>query len=190
MKIVGLCGSPHKAGNTSWVVEKILQGAKQAGADATLFSSSDLDIKPCRGCFGCKNNDTGCVIIDDMQKVYAELKDADVMIFASPVYMGQMTGQSKVFLDRLFPTNSPRFSPHFKEQGKKMKLLPVFTQGNPDNTKFQTYFDYIKQIFGMLEYDVIEPIIVAGTRSTEAKDMTGLEEKLLAIGAGLSKRWL
>jgi multimeric flavodoxin WrbA len=190
MKIIGFSGSTRKNGNTSWAVEQILNGAKQTGAEATLFSSSDLDIKPCRGCYGCKNGDNGCVIKDDMQKVYAELKDADAVIFASPVYMGQMTGQAKVFMDRLFPTNSPRFSPYYKEQGKKKKMLLVFTQGNPDKTKFQTYFDYTKKLFEMLEYDVKDTVIIAGTRSAEAKDMDGLSESLTNIGLELGGKSL
>jgi multimeric flavodoxin WrbA len=119
-----------------------------------------------------------------MQKVYSELQNADALIFASPVYMGQMTGQAKVFMDRLFPTNSPRFSPYYKEQAKK-KLLLVFTQGNPDKSKFRTYFDYTKQLFEILDYDVKEPVTVAGTRSAEARDMDGLGESLWVVGAGL-----
>jgi multimeric flavodoxin WrbA len=185
MKIIGFCGSPRKNGNTSWAVEQILNGARQTGSETTFFSSSDLDIKPCRACYGCKNGDDGCVINDDMQKVYTELKDADAVVFASPVYMGQMTGQAKVFMDRLFPTNSPRFSPYYKDQGKKKKMILVFTQGNPDKTKFQTYFDYTRKLFEMLEYDVKDTVIVAGTRSAEAKDMDGLGESLTAAGAGL-----
>ena len=185
MKITGFIGSPRKSGNTAWVIEKILEGAKQTGAEIVLFSSSDLDIKPCRGCYGCKNNDNGCVIKDDMQKIYAELKNTDAIVFASPVYMGQMTGQAKVFMDRLFSVNSPRFSPHYKEQEAKKKLLLVFTQGNPDKTKFQTYFNYTKQLFEMLEYDVNDTIIIAGTRTTEAKDVDGLGDSLATIGMEL-----
>jgi len=187
MKIIGFVGSPHRNGNTAWAVERILDGAKQAGAETIVFFSSDLDIKPCRGCFGCKNADRLCVIKDDMQNVYAEMKDADAMIFTTPVYMGQMTGQAKVFMDRLFPANSPRFSPYYIEQGTKKKLLLVFTQGNPDKAIFQTYFDYSKQMFEILDYDVKDIIVIPGTRSVEAKDITGLGESLLISGADLLK---
>ena len=182
MKIIGFVGSPHKSGNTAWAVEKVLEGAKQTGADTVLFSSGSLDMKPCKGCLGCVNNSNGCVIKDDMQKIYTEVKDADAIVFASPVYMGQMTGQAKVFMDRLFSVNKPRFSPHYKEQKVKKKLLLVFTQGNPDETKFKAYFDYTKMMFEMLEYDTKDTIVVAGTRSEEAKDISGLGDSLLSIG--------
>ena len=110
MKIIGFSGSPRKNGNTSWAVEQILNGSNQAGAETVLFSSSDFDIKPCRGCYGCKNGDNGCGIKDDMQKVYAELKDADAVVFASPVYMGQMTGQAWETWRRTILYRFPRFS--------------------------------------------------------------------------------
>jgi multimeric flavodoxin WrbA len=174
MKIIGFSGSPRKNGNTSWAVEQILNGAKQTGSETVLFSSSDLDIKPCRGCYGCKNGDNGCVIKDDMQKVYAGLKDADAVVFASPVYMGQMTGQAKVFMDRLFPTNSPRFSPYFKEQGKKEKMLLVFTQGNPDKAKFQTYFDYTKSCLKCWSMMLRIPLSSQGHAPQKRRTLTGL----------------
>ena len=186
MKIIGFSGSPHPNGNTAWSVEQILNGASKVGANTRLLSASELDIKPCRGCFGCKNSNNGCVINDDMQMVYNELLDADAIVFGSPIYMGQMTGQAKLFLDRLFPTNSPTFSPFYKEQMKK-KLILVLTQGNPDKAKFQTYIGYTKQMFEILDYDVMEPIIVPGTRATEAKGISGLGESLRDIGAALLK---
>ena len=188
MKIIGFSGSPRKSGNTSWAVEKILEGANKNGAETVFYSSSDLNIKPCRGCLGCVKSGNGCVIKDDMQNIYAALKDADAIVFASPVYMGQMTGQAKVFMDRLFSVNSPRFSPHYKEQEVKKKLLLLFTQGNPDKSKFQTYFDYTKQLFEMLEYDAKNIVVVAGTRTTEAKSMDGLVELLSAAGMELSEK--
>jgi multimeric flavodoxin WrbA len=184
MNIIGYSGSPHKSGNTAWAVKQILDGAKRSGPDPVLFTASELDVQPCRGCFGCKAGENGCVIKDDMQKVYGELRDAEALVFASPVYMGQMTGQAKVFMDRLFPTNSPKFSPYYKEQAKK-KLLLVFTQGNPDPSKFQTYFDYTRKLFEILDYDVAEPVIISGTRSSEAKDIDGIAEHLTAIGTAL-----
>jgi multimeric flavodoxin WrbA len=185
MKIVGFNGSPHNGGNTAWVVEQILEGAKREGAETVSFSACATEIKPCQGCFGCKSASGTCVIKDDMQEVYAELKNADALVFASPIYMGQMSGQAKVFMDRLFPTNSPRFSPYYKEQGQKVKLLLVFTQGNLDRLKFQTYVDYTKQMFEVLEYAAEDVFVVAGTRSEKAKDMAGLDKSLLDVGAGL-----
>ena len=53
MKIIGFTASPRKDGNTAWAVNKILEGAKEQGAETQSFYFSDLDIKPCKGCLGC-----------------------------------------------------------------------------------------------------------------------------------------
>ena len=59
MKIIGFIASPRKEGNTAWIVNKILEGAKEQGAETQSWYFSDLDIKPCRGCYGCKQGRSG-----------------------------------------------------------------------------------------------------------------------------------
>jgi multimeric flavodoxin WrbA len=174
MKIIGLIASPHKEGNTAWIVNKILEGAKEQGAETQSWYFSDLNIKPCQGCLGCHKGDRGCVINDDMQKLYVAIEQADAIIFGSPIYMGQMSGQAKIFTDRLFAVISPRFSPHFKEKAAKKKLVLVFNQGNPDSSMFQTYIDYTKHMFQLLEFDVKEVPVITGMRNEPAHERKGL----------------
>lgn len=88
MKIIGFIANPRKEGNTAWIVNKILEGAKEQGAETQVWYFSDLDIKPCLSCYGCKQGDQGCIINDDMQKLYDALEQADVLVLGSPVYMG------------------------------------------------------------------------------------------------------
>ena len=167
MKIIGFVASPRKAGNTAWAVNTILEEAEKRGAEIKLFYFSELNIKPCQGCFSCKNgNKTGCVLADDMQKIFAAMDGADALVFGSPLYMGQMSGQAKIFLDRLSSQFMPRFSPYYKEYPVK-KLIIVFTQGNPDSSMFQPYYDYTKSMFQLLGFDA-ELHIITGLRNGPA----------------------
>ena len=59
MKIIGFIASPRKEGNTAWIVNKILEGAKEQGAETQSWYFSDLDIKPCQGCLGCTTRGSG-----------------------------------------------------------------------------------------------------------------------------------
>jgi multimeric flavodoxin WrbA len=181
MKIIGFNASPRKSGNTAWSIGQILEGAAATGAETQLFHSSELVISPCRGCLGCVKGD-GCVVVDDMSEIYAALKQADALVLGSPIYMAQMSGQAKVFTDRLFAQTTPRFSPHFKEENAGKKLVLVFTQGNPDQSKFQAYYDYTKRMFQMLEFDVQDMIVVTGTREEQASEKAGLSDMLRKIG--------
>jgi multimeric flavodoxin WrbA len=184
MKIIGLSASPRKEGNTAWAINKILEGAKEQGAEIQSFYSSDLDIKPCKGCLGCKQSDR-CAINDDMQQLYDALGQADALVLGSPVYMGQMSAQAKIFTDRLYAQITPRFSPHFKEKNAGKKLVLVFTQGNPDSAKFQVYFDYTKAMFQMLEFDVKGVHVIAGLRNEPAHEKKELHTLMKDVGSAL-----
>lgn len=185
MKIIGLIASPRNQGNTAWIVNKILEGAKEQGAETQSWCSSELDIKPCLSCYGCKQGDQGCVISDDMQKIYRAIEQADALVLGSPVYMGQMSAQAKILTDRLFACFSPRFSPYFKENAAKKKLILVFTQGNPDSGMFRIYFDYTKKMFELLEFDVKDVLVIAGMRNEAAQERQELHIDMKAIGASL-----
>lgn len=190
MKIIGLIASPRKEGNTAWIVNKILEGAKEQGAETQSFNFSDLDIKPCRGCWGCHKGDQGCVIKDDMQKLNDAIDHANVIVFGSPIYMMQMSAQAKIFIDRMFARFSPRYSPHFKEENAaEKKLILTFNQGNPDSDLFQSYIDYTKHMFELLEFDVKEVPVVTGMRNGPAHEREDLHTVLKDIGSSLvSKR--
>ncbi|MDR1329826.1 MAG: flavodoxin family protein [Oscillospiraceae bacterium] len=185
MKIIGFNASPRKSGNTAWAIGQILEGAAEAGAGTRMFNSGELNINPCKGCLGCVKGD-GCVVADDMRPIYAELKESDALVFGSPLYMAQMSGQAKVFTDRLFAQITPRFSPRFKEENAGKKLILVFTQGNPDQSKFQAYYDYTKSMFQMLEFDVQDFIVATGTRSGQASDNIELRDLLRESGRKLA----
>jgi multimeric flavodoxin WrbA len=187
MNIIGFIGSPRKDGNTAWLVNKILEVAKEKGAETHPWYCGGLDIKPCRGCLACHKGGSvqGCVINDDMQKLYEEIESADALVLGSPIYMGQMSGQAKIFTDRLFAHISPRFSPYYKEKAVKKKLVLAFTQGNPDSGKFQAYYDYTKNMFQLLEFDVKDVVVVTGTRNEPAGEKKGLHTKIKSAGAAL-----
>ena len=189
MKVIGFNGSPRKEGNTAWVINRILEGAKEQGAYTESWHFGDLDIKPCKGCLGCVQSGR-CVINDDMQKLYCELKKADALVLGSPVYMGQMSAQAKIFTDRLFAHITPRFSPRFKEENAGKKLILVFTQGNPDPDMFKVYFDYTKSMFQMLEFDVKELYVVADMRNESAHEKNGLYTTMKDIGSALVSEYL
>ena len=188
MRIMGFIASPRKEGNTAWIVNKILEGAKEQGAETQSWYFSDLDIKPCSGCLSChKGGDRGCIIHDDMQKLYDAIEHADALVLGSPIYMGQMSAQAKIFTDRLFARISPRFSPHFKEKenAAKKKLMFTFNQGNPDSGMFQMYIDYTNHIFQLLEFDVKEVPVVAGMRNGPARERKDLHTVLKDVGSSL-----
>ncbi|MDR1204142.1 MAG: flavodoxin family protein [Peptococcaceae bacterium] len=186
MKIIGFNASPRRNGNTAWAMGQIMESAAEAGAETRIFHSGELNISPCKGCLGCAKGG-GCVVDDDMREIYAALKQSDGLVLGSPLYMAQMSGQAKVFTDRLFAQITPRFSPRFNEENAGKRLILVFTQGNPDQSRFQAYYDYTRDMFRMLEFDVQDFIVAAGTRGGQASENTELRDLLREAGQKLAR---
>jgi multimeric flavodoxin WrbA len=106
MKILGLCSSMRQGGNTEFLVNEVLQGAQQEGAEIELYRVSGKDIKPCDGCHSCMK--TGeCHIQDDMQELYNKMLAADGIIYGTPSYFYTMSGQLKNIIDRTTALNRP-----------------------------------------------------------------------------------
>jgi multimeric flavodoxin WrbA len=104
--------------------------------------------------------------------------------------MGQMSAQAKIFTDRLFAVISPRFSPHYKEKAVKKKLILTFNQGNPDSSMFQSYIDYTKHMFQLLEFDVKEVPVITSMRNGPAHERKDLDTALKAVGSSLVSEFL
>jgi hypothetical protein len=95
VKVLGIYGSPRKGGNTDLMLDRILEGAREAGAEVESIYVRQLKISGCLECGSC--DDTGeCVIEDDMQTVYPLFQEADVIFLASPNFFYSVTGQVNV----------------------------------------------------------------------------------------------
>jgi len=139
MKTLGILGSSRKGGNTEILLDVALQEARQMGSSVSKITLRDKVIAPCDGCLGCAR--TGeCVLQDDMREVYKEIREADGIIWASPVYFWSMSGLTKNALDRTYALLFPKL----QQAGKIGGLILVaasrgcVSASNP----FHMYFSY------------------------------------------------
>lgn len=102
-KILILNGSPHENGHTAKLAKSFKEGAESAGNQVTVFHLDSMNIHGCKGCLkASKNTSSPCAQKDDMDKIYPKFNDANVVVFASPVYFWTITGQLKSVADRLY----------------------------------------------------------------------------------------
>lgn len=103
MKVSVLLGHLRENSNTQIVVEQWIEEMKNHGAEVDQFILKDLDIKPCTACWTCQDifDQPGCPKKDDMTKIYASVQEADIIIFASPIYSWYCTPVMKSVMDRL-----------------------------------------------------------------------------------------
>jgi len=101
-KIVVLVGSMRKHGNTEVLVSEFVRGAKENWNDVTVISVADYHVMPCTGCNACRKRvNKDCIIQDDMRKFFPILKEADIIMIASPVYFYGLSARLKAIIDRL-----------------------------------------------------------------------------------------
>ncbi len=101
MKILAIHGSPHTTRSTTRKLAGfILEGAAEAGAETDMIDLCDCRVTPCTACEGCSFNGI-CVYEDDLPSIAERMNQADGIVFASPVYIDNVSGQMKIFFDRL-----------------------------------------------------------------------------------------
>ena len=122
MKVLAVVGSPRKGGNTDVLIDQLISGAAGAGAEVEKIYLNDLKITPCQACYACKKK-PGCVIQDDMQKLYPKVLAADAILFGTPVYWWTVSAQMKLFLDRWFALMDADYQSLVK--GKRAALAVV-----------------------------------------------------------------
>lgn len=145
MKVLAFNASPRKQnGTTDIIINYFLEGAKQAGASIKKYYVTDLDIKGCIGCFTCWTKTPGkCIHRDDMDWLIPESEDADVIVFGTPIYNGNIIHYLQRMTERFLPTLLPwmedrgETTRHPSRYEKKVqKIVLVAVAGFPDHQAF------------------------------------------------------
>lgn len=196
MKVLGILGSPRPEGNTATLLRHVLAGAAAQGAATTIIYTHKLAISSCTNCDVCKG--TGqCVIDDDMQEIYSRINEADVVIFASPNYMGGISGHLKPVIDRLYLYLSVTGTGELRttiQTPKKVALL--LTQNAP--REYTHYIEAFTPLRGVLHLifqrsfdpekeSQVAPILVAPSMKgpNSVADNPHFLQEAYAFGAGL-----
>lgn len=143
MKVLAINASPHKnTGNTALILSPFLEGMNAAGADSELIYTSDLHIHPCSGDLSCLFHPEGrCIHRDDMDRILPKIRDADILVFATPLFTDGFAGPMKVFMDRMIPLfqifieKSGGQTRHPLKEQKNRRIVLVSSCGfwEPDN---------------------------------------------------------
>jgi multimeric flavodoxin WrbA len=156
MKIVCLSASPRPKGNSAAIADRFCENAEKKGAVIQRFSLNKLSYRGCQACMTCKTKLDRCVLKDDLAEVLDAVRDADVLVMATPVYYGEVSSQLKGFIDRTFSYLVPDYitsaSPSRLKSGKRMVFIQ--TQGQPDAKQFADIFpryDYFFKWYGFTD---------------------------------------
>lgn len=111
MRIITINGSHRgERGYTAFLIDQLFMGAKDSGATCEIINLASMKITPCSGCQRCQAPDSylHCVYEnkDDVLEIFNRMRESDLIVFATPVYVFSMSGKMKTFLDRLHSTGN------------------------------------------------------------------------------------
>jgi multimeric flavodoxin WrbA len=185
MKAIGIVGSPRKNGNVDTLVSRVLEGAREAGLDTSKYLLNEMNYSGCQACEYCKSHDH-CRLDDDVTKLFEEMKEADAVVFGSPIYFFLFSGQFKLMEDRMYSLIDAAFVSRLP-LGKK--AIIVTSQGDPDVANYAKAADDFALALKMLGFEVVDIIRMVDGITPDAVLAKGeLLEMARSAGAGLGGR--
>jgi len=157
MKVMALNSSPRGAGQskTGIMLNSLIDGMRQAGAEVAVVSLGEKTLRPCAGCFSCWTKTPGtCIHKDDMtRELFPQWLESDLVVYASPLYHYTVNSVMKGFIERTLPVLEPFFIPKgdrtvhpLRHQAPKVVLLSV--AGFPEESVFDQLSSWANFIFG------------------------------------------
>ena len=183
-RIIVIKGSPREKGNSAFLADQVVAGARAGGAHVESFYLHNMDINPCDACDTCQTEPYGgCVVGDDMQLLYPRLLDAEAIVITSPVYWFTVSAQTKLFMDRCYALVDGE---GYLLRGKRIGIVLTYGDTDPFNSgavnalrTFQDGFNYIgAQIVGM--------IYGSASAAGEIQENAELTARAYALGQELS----
>lgn len=99
-RVIVISTSLRQGSNSDMLADKFVEGAKAAGNDVEKVVLAGKEIQFCKGCMGCQRLGR-CVIKDDVNDIMGKVMEADVVVWATPIYYYEMSGQMKTLIDRM-----------------------------------------------------------------------------------------
>jgi multimeric flavodoxin WrbA len=170
MKITVFNGSPQaERSNTNVMAEAFLGGARAAGAETENIFLAHKKIHACAACFSCWLKTPGqCAIRDDMAELLSKFRASDIVVFATPLYVDNVTGLMKNFMDRMIPAADPYFEKdaggecRHKSVETSPKIMVISNCGFPEQSHFQVLKLLFRRIARNMNTELIAEIYRGG----------------------------
>lgn len=170
-KVVIISSTMRKNGNSEVLCREFANGAKETGNEVETIHLREHEIKFCKGCWACRKLNR-CVIEDDINSLVDIVRNADVLVFGTPIYYYSITGQLKTFLDRMSPIYDTEH-----------KFREVYLLASAADKEIEAVDGAIKEIKGWVEcFEEVELVgVVCGTGASDIGDIEKRPEKLKEV---------
>jgi NAD(P)H-dependent FMN reductase len=183
-KILILDGSTRKQGNTSSLIKQFTEGVNENDASIEYVLAKDLNIEYCNGCLRCNLIKRCSISGDDWNDLSAKILEADVLVFASPIYFHYVSAPLKMIIDRFrsfvhvqITEEGVKHTPWFKWEKDFVLLLSMGSSNAIDAQPVVDLFEYMKEVMG----DNNRLHVIKATRLAVIKQITKSEEELTEL---------
>ena len=184
MLAIGLQGSPLKNGSTDYLLTRVMAALESKGASTKIIDVPRKNIQPCRGCGFCEKKGFCIIDNDDMTKeIYGRLREAEIVVMASPVFFYSVTAQVKALIDRSQTFWSRKYRFRLADPLKKTRKGCFLSMGGSSGRQLfdgvslvaKFFFDAIDADYaGNLTYRNIETVADMRNVPTLSEDIQGL----------------
>ncbi|HLR21041.1 MAG TPA: flavodoxin family protein [Tissierellaceae bacterium] len=185
-KILAIMGSPRINKNTNIALESILNEIKENNCVVTKYNLIDLNISHCTGCEYCGIKE-GCTQKDDMDIIYNEFDNSDIIIFAAPLYFNSVNSLSKAVIDRCQKYWSLKYSlgEDYKRYDDRKGIF-ISVGGAPyTHDQFLGSIPVMDYFFRAVNADYIGNYFISNTDKVSVKDNKDVREELKDIGRNI-----
>ena len=186
-KIVAIVSSPRPDGSSAAIVDAITDGAMGLSTNVIKLHRLDAlnNVHGCKACMRCKTTGV-CARVDDISPILEDIKDADCVIFSTPVYFSETTAQYKILQDRMY---SLLGSDGKKFIGEGKKAIVVVTAGAPAES-VQPVADKMAMIIKCFGFDINEVVVYSDkSGAAPAREDAEFMKKMKEVGLRFRNNW-
>jgi len=182
-KVLAIYGSHRRKGNTDTALDAILEGMQGQDISIKKLFVPQMKINPCRACNMCFR-DGKCIVKDDMQLVYEDFQDADMIITATPIYFTNISSHLKIFIDRCQCLWAAKYLLKKGPGEKKPRLGHIIcTSGSKMKPKdYDCAISVIHAFYNCLYVDLKGKTLIPNTDEVQVKDRIDTLEELHSLG--------
>jgi multimeric flavodoxin WrbA len=180
-------GSPREHGNSASLANQVAAGARAAGADVEDVYLHGLEIRACDGCDFCQGApEMGCAIEDDMQSLYPKIREADAIVYASPVYWFTISAQLKLFMDRCYALGggSDYVASHALA-GKRIGIVLAYGGDDPFDSGAINAIRMFQDVFSYIPAEIVGIVYGCASEAGEIEQDSSLMAKAYELGQKL-----
>lgn len=177
MKIVVLTGSPRSNGNSAYLAEQFIKGAREQGHEVFRFDCAFKHVEACRACNRCGMNGN-CIFNDDFIELRPHLIEAHMVVFATPMYYFGVSAQMKRVIDRFYAING-------QIKGAHKKAAFMMTYADTAKAEAEPMLLHYRTLINYLGWTSVGEIVAPGVWTAGSIRNTAYPQQAYRLGKNL-----